>query len=146
MYITPYLSNFSTFCFESYIKKLTDSGLFQISVTENPYLNVDCKHLKTYHSELYRQLVCYPQEVIPTFDMAVNDLFNEKHSGTVLEHPIQVNITQLYIDSVCTKRKGSFFCFVLKFRLKMRDIEASKFAERKEETTASCEKRFLKFM
>lgn len=62
----------------------------EISVTEHPYINIDCKHLKSYHSDLYRQLICYPQEVIPTFDMAVNELFNEKHPGTILEHQIQV--------------------------------------------------------
>ena len=28
--------------------------------------------------------------MIPTFDMAINELFNEKHQGTVLEHQIQV--------------------------------------------------------
>lgn len=68
-----------------YLQKLEE-----ISVTENPFLNVDCIHLKSYNAELYRQLVCYPQEVIPTFDMTVNDLFQERHGSTVLEHQIQV--------------------------------------------------------
>jgi len=62
----------------------------EITVTEHPYINIDCKHLKSYHGNLYRQLICYPQEVIPTFDMAINELFNEKHPGTILEHQIQV--------------------------------------------------------
>lgn len=52
---------------------------------------MDCIHLKSYNAELYRQLVCYPQEVIPTFDMTVNDLFQERHGSTVLEHQIQVS-------------------------------------------------------
>jgi len=68
-----------------YIQKLEE-----IAVTEHPYINIDSMHLQTYDANLYRQLVCYPQEVIPTFDMAINELFNEKHQGTVLEHQIQV--------------------------------------------------------
>lgn len=68
-----------------YIQKLEE-----IVITEHPYINIDSLHLKSYNSDLYRQLVCYPQEVIPTFDMAINELFNEKHPGTLLEHQIQV--------------------------------------------------------
>ncbi|XP_066917179.1 DNA replication licensing factor mcm4-A-like [Clytia hemisphaerica] len=64
--------------------------LDEISITEKPFFNVDCLHLKAYHAELYRQLVCYPQEVIPTFDMAVNEVFNENHENIELEHQIQV--------------------------------------------------------
>jgi len=71
-------------------KPLYLQKLAEISVTENAYLNVDCRHLKAFHADLYRQLICYPQEVIPTFDMAVNELFQVKHSGTVLENQIQV--------------------------------------------------------
>lgn len=55
-----------------------------------PFLNIDCGHLKTFDADLYRQLVCYPQEVIPTFDMAVNEVFFEKYPGAQLQHQIQV--------------------------------------------------------
>jgi len=68
-----------------YIQKLEE-----IVITEHPYVNIDSLHIKSYLAELYRQLVCYPQEVIPTFDMAINELFNELHPGTVLDHQIQV--------------------------------------------------------
>ena len=63
---------------------------FQIHVLETPFLNIDCGHLKTFDADLYRQLVCYPQEVIPTFDMAVNEVFFEKYPGAQLQHQIQV--------------------------------------------------------
>ena len=63
---------------------------FQIHVLETPFLNIDCGHLKTFDADLYRQLVCYPQEVIPTFDMAVNEVFFEKYAGAQLQHQIQV--------------------------------------------------------
>ena len=33
----------------------------EISITEEPYFDVDCSHLKVFDAELYRQLICYPQ-------------------------------------------------------------------------------------
>ena len=53
-------------------------------------MNIDCGHLKTFDADLYRQLICYPQEVIPTFDMAVNEVFFEKYPDAQLQHQIQV--------------------------------------------------------
>lgn len=64
--------------------------LDEIHTLEEPYLNVNCSHLKTFDENLYRQLICYPQEVIPTFDMVVNEMFFEKYPAAVLEHQIQV--------------------------------------------------------
>lgn len=32
----------------------------------------------------------YPQEVIPTFDMAVNEIFFEKFPDASLEHQVQI--------------------------------------------------------
>ncbi|KAK2148192.1 hypothetical protein LSH36_510g00005 [Paralvinella palmiformis] len=55
-----------------------------------PFLNFSATHLKQFDANLYRQLICYPQEVIPTFDMAVNEMFFEKYPDTMLEHQIQV--------------------------------------------------------
>ena len=62
----------------------------QIHVLETPFLNIDCGHLRTFDADLYRQLVCYPQEVIPTFDMSVNEVFFEKYPDAQLQHQIQV--------------------------------------------------------
>ena len=39
-----------------YLRKLEE-----ISVTEEPYFDVNCLHLKDFDTDLYRQLVCYPQ-------------------------------------------------------------------------------------
>lgn len=64
--------------------------LEEIHSLEEPYLNVNCKHLQTFDEMLYRQLICYPQEVIPTFDMAVNEMFFERYPAAILEHQIQV--------------------------------------------------------
>ena len=64
--------------------------LFQISLIGEPFLNFNCDHLKQFDADLYRQLIQYPQEVIPTFDMAVNEMFFERYTDTGLEHQIQV--------------------------------------------------------
>uniref|UniRef100_A0A3Q2V6N0 DNA replication licensing factor MCM4 n=1 Tax=Haplochromis burtoni TaxID=8153 RepID=A0A3Q2V6N0_HAPBU len=62
----------------------------QISVVGDPVMNVNCRHVQSFDAELYRQLTCYPQEVIPTFDMAVNELFFERFPDSFLEYQIQV--------------------------------------------------------
>lgn len=62
----------------------------QINTLEEPFLDVNCNHLQQFDNDLYRQLVCYPQEVIPTFDMAVNELFFSRYPNTTLEHQIQI--------------------------------------------------------
>ncbi|CAF98465.1 unnamed protein product, partial [Tetraodon nigroviridis] len=64
--------------------------LEEISVVGDPVLNVNCLHVRSFDAELYRQLICYPQEVIPTFDMAVNELFFERFPDSILEYQIQV--------------------------------------------------------
>lgn len=64
--------------------------LEEIHSLEEPFLNINCAHLKTFDEGLYRQLICYPQEVIPTFDMAINEMFFERYPAAILEHQIQV--------------------------------------------------------
>uniref|UniRef100_A0A8D3CYP2 DNA replication licensing factor MCM4 n=1 Tax=Scophthalmus maximus TaxID=52904 RepID=A0A8D3CYP2_SCOMX len=64
--------------------------LEEISVVGDPVLNVNCLHVQSFDAELYRQLISYPQEVIPTFDMAVNELFFERFPDSILEFQIQV--------------------------------------------------------
>jgi len=64
--------------------------LEEINLIGEPFLNFNCEHLKAFDGDLYRQLVNYPQEVIPTFDMATNEMFFEQFPDTTLEHQIQV--------------------------------------------------------
>ncbi|KAI3374884.1 hypothetical protein L3Q82_021422, partial [Scortum barcoo] len=64
--------------------------LEEISVVGDPVMNVNCLHVQSFDADLYRQLICYPQEVIPTFDMAVNELFFERFPDSILEYQIQV--------------------------------------------------------
>ncbi|KPJ09565.1 DNA replication licensing factor MCM4 [Papilio machaon] len=69
---------------------LYETKLEEIHTLEEPFLDVDCEHVKTFDAKLHRQLVCYPQEVVPAFDVAVNQLFFEKYPAAILEHQIQV--------------------------------------------------------
>ncbi|OXU23451.1 hypothetical protein TSAR_001635 [Trichomalopsis sarcophagae] len=64
--------------------------LEEIHTLEEPYMNVNCAHLKAFDEQLYKQLVSYPQEVIPIMDMAVNEMYFEKYPSDVLDHQIQV--------------------------------------------------------
>ena len=59
-------------------------------MVEDPILSLNCSHLQQYNAEMYRQLICYPQEVIPTMDMAINEIFTEMYPEQELEHQIQV--------------------------------------------------------
>merc|ERR1711936_750676 len=64
--------------------------LDEINTLEEPFLPVNCGHVQLFDEDLYRQLVCYPQEVIPALDMAVNEVFFEKYPDHELRHQIQV--------------------------------------------------------
>lgn len=65
-----------------------------MNTLEDPFLNVNCEHLRQYNQELYGQLVRYPQEAIPTFDVGTNELFQQLYPDTCLEHQIQVNVLE----------------------------------------------------
>ena len=64
--------------------------LNEITITLIPFLNVNSGHIQVFDEELYRQLIQYPQEVIPILNMAVNELFFDKFPDTDLDHQIQV--------------------------------------------------------
>lgn len=71
--------------------------LHEIQTVEEPFLNINCAHLNAFDEQLYRQLVSYPQEVIPIMDMAANEMFFERYPAAVLEHQIQIrpfNVTR----------------------------------------------------
>lgn len=43
-----------------------------------------------FDTEIYNQLINYPQEVIPTMDTALNEIFFAQYPDTALTHQIQV--------------------------------------------------------
>lgn len=40
---------------------MTCSYILQINITGEPFLNVNCEHIKSFGKNLYRQLISYPQ-------------------------------------------------------------------------------------
>lgn len=72
------------------VKPLYMQKLEEIYTLEDPFLNLNCHHLYEFDSDLYRKLVNYPQEVIPIFDMAVNEVFYDLYPDMQLPHPINI--------------------------------------------------------
>ena len=59
--------------------------LRQIDETEIYILILDCDHIFQYDHSLYWQMVNYPSDVIPLFDLVVNTIFRELYSRTTLD-------------------------------------------------------------
>jgi len=51
--------------------------LKEMQTTQEFFLDVDCDHLYQYDQGLYRQLENYPTDILPTFDMVANQIFQE---------------------------------------------------------------------
>lgn len=68
-------------------------GLFQ-----EQFLHVNIKHIRNMEPDLARQLVHYPQEVLPTMDMALTELFTEEYPNhnlpVVQVRPYNAEITK----------------------------------------------------
>jgi len=86
-----------------YMQKLDEIHLFQ-----RPFLNVDCTHIKQIDKTMYNQLVSYPQEVIPIFDKALNELFFTIYKDDTLPHQIQVRPynVDMFKNMRCLDPKG----------------------------------------
>lgn len=52
--------------------------LEEMHLIEEPFFNFDCIHLKHFNSELYKQLICYPIEVMEAFDTGVKEFYFTK--------------------------------------------------------------------
>ncbi|OQV23887.1 DNA replication licensing factor MCM4 [Hypsibius exemplaris] len=72
----------------------------EMAIAELPTLNLNCMYLKRFNAGLYDQLIAYPQEVIPVFDMAATELFIERLPAKALPSPIQVRPYNLEKASV----------------------------------------------
>ncbi|KAF6205854.1 hypothetical protein GE061_020028 [Apolygus lucorum] len=64
--------------------------LDKIHELEEPYLNMNCAHLEQFDAELYRQLVSYPQEIIPSLDLTANEIYFNLHPDAILNQQIQI--------------------------------------------------------
>jgi len=71
-------------------------------VTEDPFLNFNCAHLRHYDEQMYKQMISYPAEVVPAMDNAVNEVFFEKYPNCVL--PQQIQIRPFNVSKTTTMR------------------------------------------
>uniref|UniRef100_A0A6G1SC75 DNA replication licensing factor MCM4 n=1 Tax=Aceria tosichella TaxID=561515 RepID=A0A6G1SC75_9ACAR len=72
-----------------------------LQVPNEPYLTVNCAHLKEFNPSLYRKLVFYPNEVVSIFDMAANEVFQDLYP----EHDhIVISVRPFNIDQTYTIR------------------------------------------
>ena len=73
--------------------------LAQAKTDDSYNLNIDAKHLRTFGSEhnynLYRDLVRYPQEMIPIFDLCVYEEFQRMYGEEESQKRFQVRIFNL---------------------------------------------------
>jgi DNA replication licensing factor MCM4 len=65
-----------------YIKRINDA-----IVLEETFVDVDCEHIRL-NTTLYADLVRYPQEVIPIFDQALNEILFDR--GSSLGYRLQI--------------------------------------------------------
>lgn len=68
-----------------YMKKIDE-----IHLRQRPFLNIDCTHMNQFDKTMLNQLHTDPEEVIPIFDKAVNELFLTTYEDDTLPHQIQV--------------------------------------------------------
>lgn len=50
--------------------------LGKTNIIGKPFLNVNCEHIKSYDKNLNRQFICFPLEVILTFNMTLEEIFD----------------------------------------------------------------------
>ena len=67
---------------------------------DDPCLNIDCRDLYAWDKTLYAQLIDYPGEVIPLFDIETSAMASG-WSGRDLEGAIRVRARVLYQGSAC---------------------------------------------
>lgn len=83
-------------------------------------VNLDCKNLHAFNQELYKQLVSYPQTIVPLFDTVVDTYAQENHQDqldgmdddqritirpfNLLEHVAMRNLNPEHIDNMIAMR------------------------------------------
>ncbi|PAV76550.1 hypothetical protein WR25_13670 [Diploscapter pachys] len=63
--------------------------LYEIDVSEQPFMNLNLAHVMAFSDPLYRKIVAYPSDVIPYLDSVVNEVYTEKYNRQ-LPSPIEL--------------------------------------------------------
>jgi len=77
--------------------------LQEILEKESTIINLDCQNLHAYDPDLYKQLVAYPQEIIPIFDIVINDESNAMLRESMGNEAEEVQITVRTYNLLATK-------------------------------------------
>lgn len=92
-------SQFRSFIFE-FLDSETGSPKYtelleEILAEEEYNLNLDCRNLADFNQQLYHQLICYPQEIIPVFDLVIHEIVQERYSEFAMQRRVQVRTFNL---------------------------------------------------
>ena len=68
------------------------SLLAEIKQTEIYVLSVNCDHIFQFDKPLYQQLVSYPSDIIPLFDLAANELYREINNDSANEDEFKIQV------------------------------------------------------
>jgi len=74
--------------------------LEEMHLLEDPFFNFDCGHLKHFNVELYKQLICYPIEVMEAFDTAVREFYFTKFPNDDLN----IRVRPYNVDKITSMR------------------------------------------
>jgi DNA replication licensing factor MCM4 len=70
--------------------------LHEIVETNVYNINVDCRHIYEHTPRLYRELVLYPREIIPIFDLVLHEILEEKYPDVERSQRTQVRTFNLH--------------------------------------------------
>lgn len=66
--------------------------LSEIKQTEIYVLTVNCDHIFQFDKQLYQQLINYPSDIIPLFDLAANELFKQLNGEGMIEDEFKIQV------------------------------------------------------
>jgi DNA replication licensing factor MCM4 len=85
--------------FRAFVNGFTHRGvryylalLEQMKLTGNYNYALDCEHLARFDMDLYRDLVRYPQEVIPVLDVTLDEMFREMLADEADDHDLEEQV------------------------------------------------------
>eukprot|EP00126_Sphaerothecum_destruens_P009742 Sdes_comp20576_c0_seq1m15477 len=79
-------------------KKFYEPVLAELRVSQEKYMNLDCSHILEFDPVLYKQIINYPQEIIPLFDLVIGKLVYDDEDEAE-SNPIQVRTYNLNLTT-----------------------------------------------
>jgi DNA replication licensing factor MCM4 len=79
--------------------------LNEIKQSEIYVLTVDCDHIYQFEKSLYQQLVNYPSDIIPLFDLAANELFKQMNGENALNDEVKIQVRTNKLRHITSMRE-----------------------------------------